>query len=102
MKNSNWLPENYKGLRKVLAKIKGLNIFVKTQRGLEDNKPKLLLPMMIKVQGQRSLGIILQQNRDLCAPEIYATCSKFQHSQKMRPPLNYKTTKFQFSVTTCI
>jgi len=67
---------NYKGLRKVLTKIKGLNIFVKTQRGLKDNKPKLLLPIMIKVQGQRSLGIILQQNRDLCVPEIYANLVK--------------------------
>jgi hypothetical protein len=86
----------------VLAKIQGLNIFEKLSGGLEDNKPKLLLPMMIKVQGQSSLGIILQQNRDLCAPEINATWSKFEHSQKMRPPLNYKTTKFQFSVTTCI
>jgi hypothetical protein len=38
----------------------------------------------------------------LRAPEIYATWSKFQHSQKMRPPLNYNTTKFQLSVTTCI
>jgi hypothetical protein len=42
----------------VTAKIEGINIFVKTQQGLKDNKPKLLLPMMIKVQGQRSLGII--------------------------------------------
>jgi hypothetical protein len=75
--NSKWLPENYKGLRKVLAKIEGLTIFVKTQRELEVNKPKLLFSMMTKVQGQRSLGIILQQNRYICAPEIYATWSKF-------------------------
>jgi hypothetical protein len=74
LKNLKWLPENYKGLRKVLAKLEGLNIFVKTQRGLEDNKPKLLLPMMIMVQGQKSSAIIIfQQNRDICAPEIYAT-----------------------------
>jgi hypothetical protein len=102
LKNSKWLPENCKGLRKVLAKIEGLNIFEKTQRELKVNKPELLLPIMTKVQRPRSLGIILQQNRDICAPEIYATWSKFQHSQKMRPPLIYKTTKFQFSVTTCI
>jgi hypothetical protein len=58
--------------------------------------------MVTKVQDQRSPAIIDQQNRDICASEIYATWSKFQHSQKMRPPLNYKTTKFQISVTTRI
>jgi hypothetical protein len=58
--------------------------------------------MVTKVQGQRSPAIILPQNRDISAPEIYATWSQFQHSQKMRPPLNYKTTKFQISVTTRI
>jgi hypothetical protein len=95
-----WLLENYKGLRNVLAKIEGLNIFEKTSLELEVNKSKLLLPMVTKVQGQRSLDIIFQQNRDISAPEIYATWSKFQHSQKMRPPLNYKPTKFQISIVT--
>jgi hypothetical protein len=42
LKNSKWLPENYKALRKVLEKIERLNIFVKTLREREDNKPKLL------------------------------------------------------------
>jgi hypothetical protein len=63
LKYSKWLPENYKGLQNVLAKIKGLNIFEKTLRELEVNKPKLHLPMVTKVQGQRSLDIIFQQNR---------------------------------------
>jgi hypothetical protein len=58
--------------------------------------------MVTKVQGQRSRAIIDQQNRDICALEIYATWSKFQHSQKMRPPLNCKAPKFQISVTTRI
>jgi hypothetical protein len=55
LKNLKWLPENYKGLGNVLAKIEGLNIFEKTLQELEVNKPKLLLPMVTKVQGQRSL-----------------------------------------------
>jgi hypothetical protein len=77
---------NHKGLRKVQAKIEGLNIFAKTRRELVVNKPMLLLPMMTKVQGQRSLAFILiQQNRDTYAPEIYAIWSKFQLSKKMRP-----------------
>jgi hypothetical protein len=60
----------------VLAKIEGLDIFEKPQRELEVNKPKLHLPMVTKGQGQRSLDIILQQNRDISAPEIYATWVK--------------------------
>jgi hypothetical protein len=69
----------------VLAKIEELKFFEKTYHGLEVNKPKLLFPMVTKVQGQKSSAIIFQQNRDISAPEIYATWSIFQHSQKMQP-----------------
>jgi len=60
------------------------------------------LPIETKVQGQMSLAIIFQQNRDICAHGIYATWSKFQHIQKMHPLLKYKTIKFQISATTHI
>jgi hypothetical protein len=33
LKNSKWLPENYKGLQNVLAKIEGLDIFEKNSKG---------------------------------------------------------------------
>jgi hypothetical protein len=58
LKNSKWLLENDKGLQNMLAKIEGLNIFEKTGQVLKVNKPRLLLPMITKVQGQRSLAII--------------------------------------------
>jgi hypothetical protein len=49
------------GLLNVLAKIEGLNIFIKTQRQLEVNKPKLLLPIVTKVQGHRSPALTAKQ-----------------------------------------
>jgi hypothetical protein len=58
----------FKGLRKVLAKIEGLEIFFKTQQELEVHKPKLLLLIVTKVRGQRSLAIIVQQSIDIMCP----------------------------------
>jgi hypothetical protein len=52
--------------------------------------------MVTKVQGQRSPDIIFQQNRDKSAHEIYATWSKFQHSQKIRPPSTISPPSFKF------
>jgi hypothetical protein len=57
----------------VLKKVKDLIFLEILNQELEVNKLKLILPMETKVQGQSSPAIILQQNRYICAPEIYAT-----------------------------
>jgi hypothetical protein len=49
LNNSKWLPENYKGLGNVLAKIEGLDTLKKKLRDLEFKKP--LLPVVNNVQG---------------------------------------------------